>query len=603
MFSDPIIKELEMSGMDKMLKQAGALSENSKNEVFNYLHELRLDNDFEYFGNLAMKITDKVTKQDVNFQSRLPQRKLIAEYERQRVLDKPIRVDLLKARQWGGSTATQLYMSWIQLRLKTKWHSVICADIEDQSKNIASMFERIAKEYPPELGKVTLAPYARSSNRIFKERGAILSIGSAQKPDKVRSFDNAMAHLSEIGIWKKTAGKSPEKLVSSLVSSIYPSSHSFICKESTAKGVGSYWHQMCLDSMEGKSGYSFVFIPWCDVDMYTRPIEDYKKFIQSMSEYDKFQWECGATLEGINYYRTFKSDEKYSDWDMQEEYPTTPEEAFQSTGRRAFEPMYVLQCRKAYTLKPWKVGLLKSDSRSGKECLDNIHFIEDHHGDLKIWGGPDTSIKVAHRYVVAMDIGGKNKKADKTVLSVLDRYWLLEGGLPEFVADWTFNMDQDLSAWRAAMISKWYNNALLAIEWQSLKKSTEENVPHSQTILDTIVDFYPNLYSFTSPEKIKQGLPVQYGFFTGKNKQMLIDNLNAGLRDMVFIEHDHIFFDECDSYEEKPDGRYGAVLGAHDDKVMSRAIALEVSKKMPMPYIIKETYTKGSTRISNEASF
>jgi hypothetical protein len=70
---------------------------------------------------------------------------------------------------------------------------------------------------------------------------------------------------------------------------------------------------------------------------------------------------------------------------------------------------------------------------------------------------------------------------------------------------------------------------------------------------------------------------------------MIIDQLNAAMRDDLYIERDQRACDEFDSYEIKPDGSYGAVEGSHDDLVISRAGVIWMGLKyMDPPYLIKE---------------
>lgn len=491
MFSDPIVSELSTSGsLEKMLKNAGALTEQSKTYIKQYLHELRLDHDFEYFSIITLKIKEKESPNIIPFKLNLSQRFLLKEIEAQRLAGLPVRIDDLKSRQLGGSTLIQSVMFWVQVRLMPNWHSAICTQVESQARNIRGMFTKFSKSYPREIGKVSLIPYEGSKNKLIKERGNIIGVGSNEEPDNLRSFDFSMLHLSEVGLWKSTKLTKPEDLIQSLVSSVPFIPMTFIFKESTAKGVGNYWHQTCLQSMEGNSAYKFVFMPWHTAERYTRVIDDYKKFIEKMTEYDLFQWESGASLEGINWYKNFKTSEKFSDWRMKSEYPTTPDEAFQSTGNRAFDPLYVIQNRKANKKEPIYIGELKGNSRTGKESLEGIHFIPSSTGTLFLWDKPDTSIKIAHRYLVTLDIGGRHEKADKSVLRVLDRYWLMEGGRPEFIGTWRLNIDQDIVAWMGARLAKWFNNALFAVEFNSLRKELENTGEHSLTILDEIVNFY-----------------------------------------------------------------------------------------------------------------
>ena len=68
---------------------------------------LRIKYDFEFWAIATVKIKDKITSVDIPFLLNRPQRKLLKLFEQQRREGKPIRVILLKARQWGGSTLTQ----------------------------------------------------------------------------------------------------------------------------------------------------------------------------------------------------------------------------------------------------------------------------------------------------------------------------------------------------------------------------------------------------------------------------------------------------------------------------------------------------------------
>ena len=239
--------------------------------------------------------------------------------------------------------------------------------------------------------------------------------------------------------------------------------------ESTAKGVGNFFHREWLDAVNKISGYKAVFIPWYMIDIYTRPIDNYFEFIKNMTPYDHFQWQCGATLEGIHWYKKFKTSNRYSTWRMQAEFPTTALEAFSSTGSRVFAPEYV-QTMRHYCQEPEMKGQLFSKGRKGKEAFQDLEFKEVSEGELWIWVLPDRSMECQNRYVVACDIGGRTEGADYSTIRVLDRYWSMYAGADEIVASWKGHMDQDLFAWIAAQIAKFYNNALLIVETNSLRK-------------------------------------------------------------------------------------------------------------------------------------
>jgi len=575
------------------------------------LNEQRMKHDFEFWAYTCGKIQDKISKEQIQFRLNKAQRKLLVELEDMRLNNIPIRIILLKARQWGGSTMVQYYMAWIQTQHKKNWHSAIIADVEDQARNIRGMYTTLAREYPKAVGSITFEAFEGSTkNKRIVERNCIVGVGSVQKPDNLRSFDFAMSHLSEVGLWKSTAQKSAEDLAQSIRATIPNEPYTLAVMESTAKGVGNFFHREWISAVNKISDYRPVFVAWWEIEIYQRPILDYTKFIRWVfrkgNEYAQFLWELGATLEGINWYIRTKKGEGYDDWRMNSEFPSTPEEAFQSTGRRAFAPVYVQKARQNCK-EPEIIGDLDADSHFGPDALKNIRFVKNPAGELWIWSLPDKSLNIPNRYPVSVDIGGRTKDADWSVIRVIDRYWMIEGGKPEVVATWRGHLDQDLVAWKAAQIGWFYNKGIVAIEVNSLRTETEGTEgEHSLTILDEIKDYYPNLYARTDPERVREGIPAKYGFHTNlSTKPMVINLMNAVLREEGYIERDSRACDEMDMYEIKQNGTLGAVDGGHDDIVITTAIDLWiVLRYLPPPKIVTKTSTSASVKkVQSEASF
>ena len=500
----------------------------------------------------------------------------------------PIRIILLKARQWGGSTVVQIFMAWIQLFHRKRWHSAIVADVEDQSRNIKSMYTRLAQNHPKEVHNFEFENFEGSTkNKVIKNRECVIYIASMQKPDSLRSSDVMMAHLSEVGLWKETEGKKPEDLVQSIAGTIPTVPYSIIVMESTAKGVGNFFHKQWLRAVNKESGYMPVFVAWYEIEIYSKPFGDDEKraqFIKSITSQEMEYFKLGATLEGLNWYREKKFLEGYDDWRMCCEFPTTPTEAFQSTGRRAHISSYITEMR-THCKEPNFKGELTSDIEFGKEAIGkSLRFVQSLNGTFHIWAKPNTERNVRRRYVVSMDIGGRHDKADWTVISVVDRYWLLSNGVEECVATYRFHLDQDLAVWKAVQVARYYNNALLVIEANSLNPKGSEG-DHTLTILDEIKQHYPNIFSRTDPQKIIEGYPEKYGFFTSQSsKTDLVNQMNKRYREQGYIERDNRALDEADTYEIKENGSYGAVEGGHDDIYMSRAIGLKASQIMELPY-------------------
>ena len=67
-----------------------------------------------------------------------------------------------------------------------------------------------------------------------------------------------------------------------------------------------------------------------------------------MTDEEHRLFRLGATLEAINWYRS-KKKEITEEWRLSSEFPSTPTEAFQSTGRRVFKQTYVENARHSCT--------------------------------------------------------------------------------------------------------------------------------------------------------------------------------------------------------------------------------------------------------------
>lgn len=182
-------------------------------------------------------------------------------------------------------------------------------------------------------------------------------------------------------------------------------------------------------------------------------------------------------------------------------------------------------------------------------------------GDLWIWKMPDRERRIAERYVVSLDIGGRNPRADYSVITVLDRAPLLLGGVEEAVATYRFHLDQDLTVWRAVQVAEFYNHALFAPEANSLDRKGQEG-DHSLTILDEIKEHYDNIFARNDPARIREGEPLRLGFMTTQaSKTDLVNQYNKRLRDVLYIERDKRALDEIEWYEVRPDGSYGCRRG------------------------------------------
>lgn len=602
MLDHPFVKKLRKQGWDGLQKKIGCSEELF---VRTYL-KVRSLYDFPFWAYMFVKIKNKAGGDDIKFRLNRPQRKLTAKLEKMRIEGKPIRLVLLKARQWGGSTCTQMYMAWIQLVHKKSWNSLIASHTNSVSATVRGMYTKMLETYPTwmlyPLGESydenceKLTNFEGQTNIKFQPaRQCKIRIATAQAQENLRSEDVAMCHLTEVALYPDTTQLHPQDFVVAFTSGMATGAYSLKVMESTAKGSGNFFHTEWLDAYYGRSDSEALFVGWQDIErdqLAFESDEEKRNFAQWLID-NRYQKEAPdrrsysgeylfrvwtqsePTLEGMHWYvedrkRVTSNDAHAS------EAPSFWQEAFSATGEELFDAEVVEKLRAGCKQPRW-IGEVQGDTNKGAGVLRNIRFIEDKRGELWVWSKPETfeGERIENRYVVVVDIGGTHHAADWSVILVIDRYWMMEGGKPTVVAQWYGHIDHDLLAWKAAQIAKWYNDALLVVESNTLDKERDVNADVSEFILNRVKNVYDNLYERErSEEDIANNKPSKYGWHTNRaTKPKIIKGLQECVRDQMYAERDERCLDEYKVYEHNGQ-KYEAKQGYHDDLLMTRAIGL-----------------------------
>lgn len=615
MLSNVLVRNAVAKGITALARQEGV----DKKVIEDQLTRVRLKYDFPFWCYTCSTIKNKEGGEDIPFRLNRPQRRLCEEMDRQWDEKGLVRLIMLKARQWGGSTMVQNYIAHKQLIVRKGVNSLIVGHVKDASAEVESMFDRMLNNYPIDLMYDIGTPIGsgtkkienlRSSQNIrhIPARNCNIKIGTAEKPDSARGGDTALVHCTEVAFWKKTEGKSPEQIVRSATSGATYRPDTIIVYESTANGTGNFFQREYDAAKRGKSQFVSFFVPWMEIELYQLAIEDKETFAETLwrnrenttpidekhttGAYLWKLWNMGATLENIYWYMTERT--KYTDdADMMAEFPSNDIEAFKHSGARVFDE-YRVDEMKPDCKPPRHIGEVYADEDEGVGCMKNIRFKDDKQGSLWIWDMPEIlDEKVTDRYLTVVDIGGRGSKADWSVIVVFDRFWMIEGDKPTVVAQWYGHIDMDLLAWKAAQIAAFYDNSLLVIESNTLEThDNDRDVDGDQSsfILNQLHDIYPNLYARKQKEEdIRAGLPKKYGFHTNvATKPMVISTLVKMVREHLYIERDLRCLEEYTTYEKKPNGSFGAILGKHDDLLMTRAIGLHICFfEMEYPQIIE----------------
>ena len=593
-------------------------------EVERRLRRVRHRYDFCNWAYWTIWIRHKKLRRKVRFVLNLPQLIVLALLERLRHAGVPISIIILKARQWGGSTLCFFYQVWLQFKWNEFHAFAIAAHTSSASNTILKMLTRTIADYPawdlglPDGTSLRLSPTDTSGHAFAikdKDGRQILEgeifIGTAEKPDTLRSKDISGAHYSEVGVWPNTQGKQAEDIIADIQGGMLEDAQTVEVFESTAKSSDDYFHDVWVECESGKGGYSPVFIPAYLIEHDAKEIADKREFVdwlyahkdeettngkwKDSGKYYWWLWELGATLEHINWYRYRRL--KLAFAKMCNEAPETPVQAFFTAGNHVFDP-FAVDIKRKLCRDPLMVGDLVADGQKEKEALDNIKFVPNSTGNLRIWEEPDTESKVRNRYLVVLDPRrGASDGADPACITVFDRLLMMPdfglNGVPGVVAEMNYKADPDLQAYDAARLAKWYGNALLVVESNTLESMNEERnngIDSFEYILDIVSRIYPDhLYMRkASEEDMKQGITFRWGFQTNRaTKPKVINFMKECLRDGLWDEPSVYCCDQMASYMEDH-GKTDAEHGKHDDVVMSRAIGLWIChREMPAPTWIK----------------
>ena len=243
--------------------------------------------------------------------------------EKQRKETGKVRAIILKGRQQGLSTyiGARLFHQVIT-RLGTK--AYILTHEAEATKNLFEMTQRYYDKLPRGL-----APTADKSNvreLQFRKADSGYSVGTAGNKGAGRSQTIQLFHGSEVAFWPHA-----EEHAKGVMQAISNEAGTEIILESTANGIGNYYHSVWKAAESRQSEYIAIFIPWFWQSEYTasatgfNPTEE-ESFLMGIYGAD------GLTHAHLAW-RRLKIAEFSNDYDIglesfKQEYPFSATEAF-----------------------------------------------------------------------------------------------------------------------------------------------------------------------------------------------------------------------------------------------------------------------------------
>ena len=260
-----------------------------------------------------------------------------------------------------------------------------------------------------------------------------------------------------------------------------------------------------------------------------------------------FPWWADGTRDEAWYQA--KSSE-LPDWQMAQEYPSNPEEAFLRSGRPVFN-LDLIRTWDAH--EPSLVGGVTEDG-----------FTAFPNGSLRIWEEPEAK----NSYVIGADVAEGLEHGDYSVAFVLN------AKTRAMCAVWHGHIEADVFGAEVLNdLGHFYNDALIGVERNNHGHATLAALRRKK---------YPRLYLQRQHQRVQSSKPTDLmGWHTtSATKALAITELEAEFRGGLTIP-DKATIQELKTFVREGNGKMHG--SPHDDRVMALAITVQMLKFAHLP--------------------
>lgn len=527
----------------------------------------KLKNDFAWYAERFLKIRNKAGE-IVPFKLNAPQTKFWQQVQKDKDEGKPRRYIILKARQMGFSTMTEGLL-FHETTTTPNTNTLILAHESQASANLFNMSKMYYELLPPLIrpkikrnNSRTLTfenpdDSTRDDDPGLRSKYVVATAGTGEVG---RSFTGSLIHISEMAFFQDA-----KKTLTGLLQTMPSLPNTMVVIESTANGVGDFFHQEWQRAVKGESDYTPLFFGWFEMPDYTLPFNtdyDKQKFIEEVEfiSYDRdgnairtdeslLREKFDLSYEQLHWRRWTIRNKCHGDIEMfYQEYPSTPDEAFVASGRPKFS---IPSLRKYTTItKEGERGYL--DEKDGK-----VVFRSDPKGYVEIWDRPKSNI----HYSIGADVAEGLVNGDYSCAVVGDDEF-------NVVALWHGHIDPDLFGAEIVKLAKFYNQGYVGVESNN----------HGLTTLRAIQRLeYHNLYYQKTYDKIADDITKKVGWGTNaRTKPLMIDKLAEYIRERWIGIYSELIISEAFTYVIEDNGSTNAQNGCHDDTIMALAIMIQM---------------------------
>jgi len=494
----------------------------------------RLYDDFSFYAKSSLKIR---TKEGQIKPLVLNPAQKILDYAVTKQLKEEgkVRVIILKARQQGLSTYTGGYL-YFSVSQQSARKAMVITHHADSTRALFDMTKRY-HEHCPEI----LKPHTKYSSRrelSFDVLDSSYVVATAGGDSVGRGETLTHVHASELAFWPKSTA---QDIWNGLLQAVPNAKGTAVFVESTANGVTGIFYDLWKGAVEGTNGFVPVFIPWFTDPEYREPVPaNFERTPEEEVMAEKYNLDDEQLM-----FRRRKIAQNGIDL-FNQEYPSSPSDAFLNTGRPVFNPEQLQDC------------LEKAKDPEERLALEGSDWVNNRRGELTTYLKHD----MGEQYVIGADVAMGVRNGDWSVAQVLD-------SKKRQVATWRGQVHPDFFAEILFALGEYYNEAHIIVENNSHGILTCTRLGKDMA--------YPNFYTEVQVDKITDRETVKLGFTTtSKTKPLVIDQLRASMREGELELNDKTTIREMMTYIVTETGAMEAEASCFDDCVMSLALANHV---------------------------
>lgn len=536
---------------------------------------------FREYSPAYLKIIDKKGRL-VDFTLNAAQLELEEVIEGRLREGKPVRVIILKARQLGFSTYSLGRMYEFSTTDTGKTAMLVAHD-DDSTKGL---FEKVRLMYDmaPERPmsrysnktELDFSNPDRSAARVEPGLLSKIRIGTAGKLTVGRSTTLQYLHCSEVAFWDKAS------IVLTGLEQVLPKDAGTVeIIESTANGVGGEFHDRWKRAEDPRTcgDWIGIFFAWWKHWEYEMPLEGGELYpipscVGDVRAFENEERELQAT-----YPKVTKRKLNWRRWAIvnlcgnsmdtfRQEYPSTPDEAFLTSGRPVFDQMRIRARLRA-------IEQHDLEHRKGpKKRLRAVGDIIRRKGRAVFQPNPDGPLRIYQwpggvtEYVIGADIAEGvtvGKDSDESAAHILDAYsW-------EQVAVFQGRLPPDEFAEKLELLGYYYKKAKIAPERNN----------HGHTVCNLLERRrYPRIYKTQRLDRMGNKPIEKTGWETNiKTRPLMVDSLIGSFNDAIIKINDVNTLDQMLTFVRDPNtGKPQGDKDCKDDLVIALCITVAVSE-------------------------